>query len=55
MILFESAVTAFREVSQIPKSFVWIGLKLDKDYSDMHKNADNAILADLWRITIVLT
>ena len=34
-------------VSQISKSFVWIDLILDEDYSDMHKNAKNAILADL--------
>ena len=53
--LFKGAVSAFWEVSQISKSYVWINLQLDKDYIDMHKNADNAILADLWRITILLT
>ena len=41
----------FWGVSQISKSFVWINLLLDKDYSDMYKNPDSAILADLWRIT----
>ena len=44
---FKGAVSAFRGVSQISNSFVWIDLLLDKDYSDMHKNAKNAILAEL--------
>ena len=43
----KGAVSAFWGVSQISKSFVWINLLLDKDYSDMHKNAKNAILAEL--------
>ena len=43
----KGAVSALWGVSQISKSFVWIDLILDKDYSDMHKNAKNAILANL--------
>ena len=43
----KGAVSAFRGVSQISKSSVWIDLLLDKDYSDQHKNAKNAILAEL--------
>ena len=43
----KGAVSAFKGVSQISNSFVWIDLLLDKDYSDMHKNAKNAILAEL--------
>ena len=45
--VLKGAVSAFWEVSQISKSFVWIDLILDKDYSDMHINAKIAILADL--------
>ena len=51
----KGAVSAFWEVTQISKSFVWIDLLLDKDYSDMHKNAKNAILAELLRFAILLT
>ena len=43
----KGAVSAFCGVSQISKSFVWIDLLLDEDYSDMHKNAKSAILAEL--------
>ena len=42
----KGAVSAFWGISQISKSFVLIDLLLDKDYSDMHKHAKNAILAD---------
>ena len=45
--IFTGAVSVFWGVSQISKSFVWIDPLLDKDYSDMHENANNAILADL--------
>ena len=47
LVIFKGAVSAFRGVSQISNSFIWIDLLLDKDYSDMHKNAKNAILAEL--------
>ena len=52
-LVIKGAVSALRGVSQISNSFVWIDILLDKDYSDMHKNAKNAILANLWRITIL--
>ena len=45
--IFKGAVSAFWGVSQISKSFVWIDLLLDKDYSDMQKNAKDASLGDL--------
>ena len=54
-ILLKGAVSAFWGVPQISKSFIWIDLLLEKDYSDMHKNAKNAILADLKRFTFLLT
>ena len=44
---FKGAVSAFWGVSQISNSLVWIDLLLYKDYSDMHKNAKNATLAEL--------
>ena len=45
--IFTGAVSVFWGVSQISKSFVWIDPLLDKDYSDMHKNAKNATSANL--------
>ena len=54
-IKLKGAVSVFWGVSQMSKSLVWIDLILDKDYSDIHKNAQIAILADLQRVTILLT
>ena len=51
----KGVLSAFWGKSQISKSFVWIDLLLDKDYSDMHKNANNAILAELYRFAILLS